>query len=229
MLHLITGGNGTGKTLNTIKWVRDLQLRENRPVAYNGRFDAVAGGELASWKVIDFADWQNEPDGTIFLIDECHNDLPKRAPSAAVPAHVRMLGEHRKRGFDFFLITQHPSNIDVFVRKLIASPGWHRHLKRSFGVDLVSVLEWAYVNEKCELPNSSKNGTVTMVPFPKEVYGWYTSASLHTGKKKIPKQLLVFLALLVIVPLLLYFGITRLVASTAKKDVDKPEVTGSKP
>ncbi|MFE8647314.1 hypothetical protein ACFX58_19740, partial [Sphingomonas sp. NCPPB 2930] len=26
-----------------------------------------------------------------------------------------------------------------------------------------------------------------------------------------------------------YFGITRLVASTAKKDVDKPEVTGSKP
>ncbi|MFE8647302.1 hypothetical protein ACFX58_19675, partial [Sphingomonas sp. NCPPB 2930] len=84
MLHLITGGNGTGKTLNTIKWVRDLQLRENRPVAYNGRFDAVAGGELAGWKVIDFADWQDEPDGTIFLIDECHNDLPKRAPSAAV-------------------------------------------------------------------------------------------------------------------------------------------------
>ena len=46
MLYLISGANGAGKTLNTLKWVRERQLKENRPVCHNGRFDPVPGGEL---------------------------------------------------------------------------------------------------------------------------------------------------------------------------------------
>lgn len=209
MLHLITGANGAAKTLNTLRWVRDLQLKENRPVAYNGRFEVVPGGELADWKKIDFKDWQNEPDGTIFFIDECHNDLPLRAASAAPPQHIAMLAEHRRRGFDFFLITQHPQNIDSFVRRLIGSPGWHRHLKRTFGADMVSVLEWPAVNPQCEKNGSGKTGTVTTKLFPKEVYGWYRSASLHTGKKKIPWRVWLLAACVPLVPALFYFGFNR--------------------
>ena len=231
MLYLITGANGAGKTLNTLKWVRERQLKENRPVCHNGRFEPVPGGELDGWKKIDFKDWQAEPDGTIFLIDECHNDLPNRPAGAAVPEAVKMLAEHRRRGFDFYLVTQHPQNVDAFVRRLIGPPGWHRHLKRSFGVDMVSVLEWSAVNPNCEKDGSGKTGTVTMQAFPKEVYGWYKSASLHTGKKSIPKKVWLLLACLVLIPILIWMASSKLLAKTQAKAPTKPatEATASAP
>ena len=222
MLYLISGANGAGKTLNTLKWVRERQLKENRPVCHNGRFDPVPGGELEGWKKIDFKDWQDQPDGTIFLIDEAHNDLPNRPAGSTVPDAVKMLAEHRKRGFDFYLVTQHPQNIDSFVRRLIGPPGWHRHLKRSFGVDMVSVLEWSAVNPNCEKDGSGKTGTVTMQAFPKEVYGWYKSASLHTGKKRIPKQFWVLLLCLIAIPLLIWAASGKLLSKSEAKATAKP-------
>ncbi|MCX7258694.1 MAG: hypothetical protein NTZ64_18815 [Polaromonas sp.] len=206
-LYLTTGANGAGKTLNTLKWVRDRQLKESREVYYNGRFEMTAD---FGWKVFKFEDWQTLPDGAIIVLDECHNDLPLRQGSAPPPVHVRMLAEHRRRGFDFYLITQHPQNIDLFVRRLIGSPGWHRHLKRTFGSDLVSMLEWSAVKDGCERTGSGKDAKVSMVPFPKEVYDWYKSASLHTGKKSIPKQIYFLAALLFIVPLMMYFAYSSL-------------------
>lgn len=223
MLYLITGANGAGKTLNTLKWVRERSVKEGRPVCHNGRFEPVEGGELSSWKKIDMKDWQAEPDGTIFLVDECHNDFPLRAPSSAPPEYVKMLAEHRRRGFDFYMVTQHPQNIDSFVRRLIGSPGWHRHLKRSFGADLVSCLEWNAVNPNCEKDGSGKTGTVTMMAFPKEVYGWYRSASLHTGKRKIPRAVWVLLACAIAIPSLGYFAVSRVVGNATKNA--KPAAT----
>lgn len=222
MLYLITGANGAGKTLNTLKWIRERAVKEGRPVCHNGRFEVVEGGELANWRQIDIKDWQAEPDGTIFLVDECHNDFPLRAPSSQPPEYVRMLAEHRRRGFDFYMVTQHPQNIDSFVRRLIGSPGWHRHLKRAFGGDLVSVCEWPAVNPNCEKSGSGKTGTVTMQPFPKEVYGWYRSASLHTGKKKLPRAVWVLLACLLLIPLLGWFAVSGVKSGATKKDLAKP-------
>lgn len=188
MLHLITGANGTGKTLFTLKWVMERAKKEGRPVVHNGRFKVKEGGPLSDWKQINFKDWQDEPDGTIFLIDEAHNDIPTRG-TGTPPDAIKMLAEHRRRGFDFYLITQHPANIDSFVRRLIGSPGWHRHLKRIWGQEAVSVLEWDTVNLNCEKPDSSRaSGSASTARFPKEVYDWYESATLHTGKKKIPKM-----------------------------------------
>lgn len=223
MLHLITGANGAAKTLNTLKWVRDRQIKETRPVCHNGRFEPVEGGELSSWKKIDFKDWQAEPDGTIFLIDECHNDMPVRQAGSATPEHIRMLAEHRRRGMDFYLITQHPQNIDSFVRRLIGSPGWHRHLKRTFGADLVRCIEWAAVNPNCEKDGSGKTGTITTIPFPKDVYGWYKSASLHTGKKKIPRQVWVLLCAVAVVIGGGWYGVKKL-----RETIEDPKAPSAK-
>ena len=212
MIYLTTGANGAGKTLNTLKWVRDQSLKENRPVYYNGRFDMVAD---FGWIKFEFKDWLSLPDGAILLVDECHNDMPVRGNGSLVPEPIRMLAEHRRRGFDFYLITQHPQNIDLFVRRLIGPPGWHRHLKRTFGVDMVSCLEWSAVNPGCEKAGSGKDAKVTMIPFPKEVYGWYNSAMLHTGKKSVPKQLYFIAAALVLIPALGYFAFKRVTAPSA--------------
>lgn len=216
MLYLITGSNGAGKTLNTLKWVRERQLKEHRPVAYNGRFELVEDGPLADWKKIDFKDWQDEPDGTIFVIDEAHNDLPLRGPRGDQPAYVSQLAEHRKRGMDFYLITQHPANIDTFVRRLIGPPGWHRHLKRVFGSQMVSYAEYTAANLNCEKAGASKDGERKTVGFPKEVFGWYKSTTLDTTQRTIPKAVLYLAGLAIAVPALFWWGF-RSVGETIKK------------
>ena len=205
MIYLRTGSNGAGKTLLTLKEVREKSLKENRPVYHNGRFEVVAGGPLDGWKSMDARDWQTVPDGAIFIIDECHNDFPVRADKT-VPDYVKMLAEHRRRGFDFYMITQHPMNIDPFVRRLIGSPGWHQHLKRVSGAPLVSVLEWPAVNEQPQKNGSGASAAVKMVPFPKEVYAWYASTSLDTAKVKIPFQVKMLAAAALLIPLLGYYG-----------------------
>lgn len=215
MLYLITGGMGAGKTLYTLRWVRDLQLATDRPVAIHQTYDKREGkmkpritlkGEALTWgwKVIDFENWADEPDGTIFIIDECHEVMPTRGATARAPQpHIQDLAAHRHRGFDFFLITQHPKNMDSFVRRLIADPGWHRHIKRRRGADFASVLEWPNVTEKCESNTAGKTATVTSGRYPKEVFDWYTSASIHTAKFRFPKQLYFIIAAVVLVPVLI--------------------------
>lgn len=207
MIYLTTGANGAGKTLLTLKQVYEKALKESRPVYHNGRFEVRPDGPLAKWQVIDFKDWQTVLDGAIFVIDECHNDMPVRT-GKDMPEAIRMLAEHRRRGFDFFLITQHPNNIDAFVRRLIGAPGWHAHLKRASGAPLVSRLEWPAVNSNCEKHGSGESGQTAMVPYPKEVYEWYVSTSLNTAKIKVPFQVKVLAAVALVLPVLVWYGWT---------------------
>ena len=203
MIYLRTGANGAGKTLLTLRDVRAKSLLENRPVYYNGRFEMVAD---FGWTKIDIKDWQSVPDGAIFIVDECHNDFPLRSAKEPQPEYVRMLAEHRRRGFDFYMITQHPMNIDPFVRRLIGSPGWHQHLKRVSGAPLVSVLEWPAVNDQPQKNGSGKSAATTMVPYPKEVYAWYASTSLDTAKVKVPFQVKLLVTSFVLIPVLGYYA-----------------------
>ncbi|MGE8445693.1 MAG: zonular occludens toxin domain-containing protein [Comamonas sp.] len=224
MLYLVTGGMGAGKTLFSLKWARELQQSTNRPVCYTSVLRLKGEALTWGWKQIEFADWQQEPDGTIFVIDECHEVLPVRGAGAkAPPDHIQALARHRHRGFDFFLITQHPKNMDSFVRRLIADPGWHRHLKRRSGAKLVAVLEWPNVYEKCESNTAGKSASVDNKAYPKEVFEWYESASIHTAKMRIPKQLWIILAALIAVPLCIFFAIQAMRgdSKSASTDGDK--------
>lgn len=209
MIFLTTGGNGAGKTLNTLKLIRDRQIAEGRQVYFsNVRMKPDKALEFG-WLEFDAKEWEKLPDGSIVLFDECQEAFPPRPNGAKVPQYVEQVAKHRWRGFDLYFTTPHPSMVDKAITKLIASPGWHRHLKRSFGADLVSVLEFSATNNTCEKENSGKNARVTMVPFPKEVYSWYNSASLHTGKKSIPRQVYVLAVLALVIPALIYFGVKK--------------------
>jgi len=221
MFYLRTGGNGSGKTLLTLQDVRELQLETNRPVCFNLRpADHPEKPNTPycnlkpeiikqfGWTGIHFEDWESQAPGTIFLIDECHYDLPKRGTGKPA-THIERLTEHRALGFDFFLLTQHPSNIDVFVRKLVQAPGWHQHIKRLAGaLPVANVIQWDAVNLACEQAGSGKSGEVKTRPYPKAVYSWYDSAQLHTGKVRIPKAVFVLVACVVAIPLLFIRGIT---------------------
>ena len=218
MIYLTTGANGAGKTLITLRDVRAQQLKENRPVYYHGfDMDEAKAAEFG-WQKFDPKRWQDLPDGSICVMDECQNEFPLRRPGSEVPDYVQAIAQHRRRrGFDFWMICPHPSLIDVFVRRLIDKPSWHRHLKRAFGADMVSVLRFSSPDMKCEEPGAGARGEVSMVAYPKEVYSWYRSASLHTGKKKIPRAVYVLAACAIAVPIALYFAVTSVYSNATKQ------------
>ena len=186
-LYLTTGGNGAGKTLFTLRDVRDLQERTGRPVFFWG-FEAKQPLLDFGWQPFEPAKWEELPDGSICIVDECQKVMPTRA-TGQPPAWIGALAQdNRKRGFDFFFITQHPLNIDSFVRRLIAAPSWHRHFKASLMGDASNELKWSAVNDQPQKDGSSKNGEVTSRKWPREVYDWYTSTSMDTRKRGIPAR-----------------------------------------
>lgn len=230
MIYLTTGANGAGKTLLTLKDVRAQQLKENRPVYYHGfEMDEAKAAEFG-WQKFDPKKWQDLPDGSICIMDECQNEFPLRRAGSVVPDYIQAIAQHRRRrGFDFWMICPHPSLIDVFVRRLIDKPSWHRHLKRAFGADVVSVLRFSSPDMKCEEPGAGARGEVSMVGYPKEVYGWYRSASLHTGKKKIPRAVYVLAACAIAVPAALYFAVTGVYKNATKNTKPATETIAKQP
>lgn len=218
MIYLTTGANGAGKTLLTLWDVRQQQLKENRPVYFHGfDMDPAKAAEFG-WQHFEPAKWQELPDGSICIFDECQADMPAGKTAANEPKWVQDMAVHRrKRGFDFWMIAPHPSLVSPFVRRLVGSPSWHRHIKRTFGADIVSEIKFGTPDVKCEEPGAGERGTTTMVPYRKEVYTWYRSASLHTGKRKIPRQVYVLAAAAILVPVLGYMAFSMLPGGSSSK------------
>ena len=215
MIYLTTGGNGAGKTLITLKDVRDQQLKENRPVYYHG-FTAKQQLRDWGWQEFDPKKWQELPDGSICVMDECQNEFPAKI-QGELPDYINAVAQfRRKRGFDFWMITPHPSMINLNIRRLVESPSWHRHFKRTAGAAMVSELKFNYVEMKCEQPGSGARGVVSMRAYPKDVYDWYESASMHTGKVRIPKQVWMLAACALLVPTMGYFAYTKLMTNVTK-------------
>lgn len=226
MIYLTTGANGAGKTLITVRDVRAQQLKENRPVYYHGfDMDPAKAAEFG-WQTFDPKKWQDLPDGSICVMDECQNEFPLRRAGSEVPDYIQAIAQHRRRrGFDFWMICPHPALLDVFVRRLIDKPSWHRHLKRTFGADMVSSLKFSAPDMKCEEPGAGSRAEVSMIGYPKEVYGWYRSASLHTGKRNIPRAVWLVVASLIIVPAMLALGAWKVYGNATKHVDPKPETT----
>ena len=167
-ITLITGTPGHGKTLFMIEKLVKQLLPLNRPIFHNiegltyERAVKVVGAELAANiqfdAEIDPFNWMDAPIGSIFIFDECQREFPPRNPQAKVPPHVGPLAVHRKQGYDFFFITQHPSMIDTF---LINLGDEHFHVYRLFNSKRSTVLHWRGVNR-----NPAPLQPVTPRPIP---------------------------------------------------------------
>ncbi|MFL9709358.1 zonular occludens toxin domain-containing protein [Methylobacillus sp. Pita1] len=188
MITLITGLPGSGKSLFTLKTVKELADKEMRPVFYNG----IPELTLDWQKMEKGEDWTECPQGAIIVIDECQTTFRPRANGAAVPKYVSQLEVHRHSGHDLFLITQHPMLLDGNVRRLV---GRHFHVVRFYGFQKSTIHEFQSVRENVK---SLKGSIEKHFVYPKEVFGWYKSADLHTVKKRIPARLV----LVVLMPIL---------------------------
>jgi len=200
MITLFSGLPGNGKTLFALWYIKSKAEKEGRKVFYYNVKDLAL-----DWTLFDPLKWMDLPHGSMILIDECQEIFPKKPNGSKLPDYYEELAKHRHKGFDIFLITQHPTLLDNFVRKLV---GQHFHSVRKFGLERATIYEWSAAVDSPEKPSSRKSAVTLKFKFPKDVYTWYKSAEVHTVKKAIPFKIILAVLFIVAVPL---FGYYRLV------------------
>lgn len=208
MLYLVTGTPGAGKTLNTIKMVMDMQ-KENpeRQVFY---FD-IADCKVEGWTELETPEavhqWKTLPQNSIVIVDESYKVWKQRNGKEEVPLSAQQLAEHRHLGFDFFLITQAPKNLDVFVRRLV---GAHYHYDRRFGAKTVNRYMWNRIEENPNDQWKKKEAVRESIKFDKKVFDLYKSAEVHTHKRSYPPKLVIGVVFIISIPFLIWFFGTNL-------------------
>lgn len=224
MLNLVTGVPGAGKTCSTIKQVMDIQkAAPDRVVYYFDIAECTVPGwiELTADEVLD---WRSLPQGSIIVVDEAYKVFPQRSAKVDVPESVQALAEHRHNGYDFFLITQAPTNLDVFARRLI---GAHYHYDRRYGQQTVNRYLWHHVQEKPNDHFIKRSAMRESVKFDKAVYALYKSAEVHTHKRKYPAKLIAAVAFFVSIPLLAWGGY-NLLSLPEGQQVKASDVVGTR-
>lgn len=212
-ITLITGAPGQGKTLLLLWEVERRRQAENRKVFYSGVKNLLLPWELFGLDspdpenphMTEPSTWHTLPVGSIIVIDECQRLFRTRAVGSKVPEYVAALETHRHKGYDIYLVTQAPALVDSNVRNLVET---HKHLMRKFGSKWATIHEWKGVKTNCIV--SRKDSQESQFRYPREVYGWYKSAELHTVKFRIPPKVLVLLAMPFVLVAAVWFAVSRL-------------------
>ncbi|UUZ47103.1 zonular occludens toxin domain-containing protein [Massilia sp. B-10] len=216
MITLQTGLPGHGKTLHCLWFINRYLVSENkrlqdeadkagavpfvRQVYYAGIKDLTL-----PWIEIDPLKWADCPPGSIIVIDECQDVFPGMANGAKRPDFYSLLAKHRHSGFDIFLITQDPSLVDNFVRKLVDR---HLHSVRKFGFQRATVYEWSGVQQAPRSVASVKSAVVKNWAYPKEVFGYYKSAEVHTVVRRVPVKLVLAILFVVAMPFVFMYALS---------------------
>ncbi|UOO89674.1 zonular occludens toxin domain-containing protein [Vitreoscilla massiliensis] len=118
------------------------------------------------------------PDGSLIVVDECHYVYPVRSSAKVVPEYVSKLTELRHQGHTLIIMTQHPANIDIYVRNLVSR---HIHVARKQAT--TRLYEW----NEC-MVNLSKqslaDATQRLYKPPKNAFKYYKSSSIHIKHKR---------------------------------------------
>lgn len=241
MIILQTGVPGSGKTSSIVNMLMTDEsythftdkdgVKKKRPLFVNGipelkiEHEELSDEQIKSQPFQDFL-----PYGSLVIIDEAQRLMGTRSAASKVPPFIEALATHRHHGLDIVFITQHPSFIDSFVRRLV-----QRHMHVSIKPVGRKLYEW---NECVDQPDSSVNIAKAIertFVLPKKSFGMYKSAEVHTKpKRRIPKSL-IFVVLFI--PLLIGFTLYTInnmskrfsaneqqtTSTTAASDVDGAE------
>ncbi|WP_297188548.1 zonular occludens toxin domain-containing protein [uncultured Porticoccus sp.] len=219
MIYLYTGSNGSGKTLNAIKFVvEQLNPDGDRPVFYyspESKPIGIAEAGVLDWTSLtkdQVLDWWDFPEGSIFFIDEFRTVWPYRNHRDPVPKSVDLLSDHRDKGFDFLLTAQKATGqFDPAIQGFIEE---HRHLEGVGGSAKSRHFVYQSFCNSPQNPTKYQHCDRETIPFDKKYFSYYRSASIHTHKNRLPYKKLLYLAPL---PLIL-IGLIWFAYSTLTQD-----------
>ncbi|MEO0822216.1 MAG: zonular occludens toxin domain-containing protein [Pseudomonadota bacterium] len=189
---LVTGTPGAGKTLWSVQQLVEKYVATGRRIYHNiDQLQVEAAPDQIQWITDEgIRKWRELPDHSVFFLDECQRNFPRRNPMSAVPPWIEGFETHRHHGLDFYLITQGPMLIDTHIHPLVER---HVHLYRPFGLKRSTVSEWYSVNPQPNPRQSRLTAKRRNFRFPKKLFKHYKSASQHTVEQRIPWPLLLAL------------------------------------
>lgn len=231
MIILQTGVPGSGKTSSIVNMLMTDEsythftdkdgVKKKRPLFVNGipelkiEHEELSDEQIKSQPFQDFL-----PYGSLVIIDEAQRLMGTRSAASKVPPFIEALATHRHHGLDIVLITQHPSFLDSFVRRLV-----QRHMHVSIKPVGRKLYEW---NECVDQPDSSVNiarAIERTFVVPKKSFGMYKSAEVHTKpKRRIPKSL-IFVVLFI--PLLIGFTLYTINNMSKRFSADEQQTTST--
>ena len=231
MIILQTGVPGSGKTSSVVNMLMTDEsythftdkdgVKKKRPLFVNGIPELKIEHEELTDEQIKEKPFQDFlPYGSLVIIDEAQRLMGTRSAASKVPPFIEALALHRHHGLDIVLITQHPSFLDSFVRKLV-----QRHMHVSIKPVGRKLDEW---NECVDQPDSSVNiarAIERTFVVPKKSFGMYKSAEVHTKpKRRIPKSL-IFVVLFI--PLLIGFTLYTINNMSKRFSADEQQTTST--
>jgi len=219
MIYLITGVPGSGKSLRTIHMI--LEWRKEGRQVYADIDGLQIDGVLPSP-----ADWRDTPEGSVVIYDECQKIFPSDGKAGvATDERMRAMETHRHTGHDLVFITQAPTFVHHHIRKLV---GKHIHCYRAMGLQGCTLFKWDGV---CDNPNGfheRKEADSERWTYPKELFQYYKSATVHTHKFKMPKKLIMLLGFAsIVIGLAVTYGLNSGIAQTIKNSSSDKSIAGS--
>lgn len=196
MITLITGTPGSGKTLYAVTKILEY-VEQNKKLLAEGKEPRVIYSDIDGLNVdgVEPApeDWRDTPDGSVIFYDEIQQrEFFKKSRFDNDVCDALQI--HRHTGHDIFGITQFPVLLHPNFRAVV---GMHYHLHRGWGLSSATVFSWAYCVDAPNAPSNKKLAEHTFrFNYDKSVYKYYKSATVHTHKRRIPKN--IFLILVVV-------------------------------
>jgi zona occludens toxin len=219
-VYLITGQPGHGKTAYALDKAFKWQ-KEGREIHAYGIKDLDY--DKAGFKHLeDPAKWEDLPDGSVILLDECYSHFPNRNPGSKVPGHVEAVARHRHRGFDFILIAQQGLQLDPFLRGLYEE---HCHVRQTSIIkSKTKVKRW---NQYQSNVNGACNDVIDWVR-PKYVFDYYTSTTMVTTRRQMPTWLYWLIAGVVVLLMILAFVRWHFASKIAGFEAEHAAYTGAR-
>ena len=193
MLHLITGTPGAGKTLYAVSLIMAYH-KENLSLLEKGQEPRTIYADIDGLDIegVEPApdDWRETPDGSIIFYDEIQQrDVFKKAKGDN--DIVNALQVHRHTGHDIYGITQFPILLHANFNAVV---GIHWHLHRGWGLKAATVYQWAYCVTAPNTPSNKKLAENSFrFNYPKDLFDYYKSATVHTHKARIPRKFLLII------------------------------------
>lgn len=206
MIYLITGNMGTGKTSRAVNMILTNEDGLFKHKLYDGTivdrplyFCHIDGLDAKKFCAHELTKDEIQsapldkilPEGAVLIVDEAHWTYPTRSAAQRVPEYVQKLSELRHAGFTLILLTQHPMQLDSFVRNLVSK---HIHLERK----AIGMKQYWWYKCVTSLDNPAGLSGTESAPWqpPKAARSYYKSASIHQDfKKKVPIAVWVFLVI----------------------------------
>jgi zona occludens toxin len=198
-ITLFSGLPGHGKTLMAITYAREARA-EGQRVFQLGIKDC--NPVVAEPFELGVERWRELPSGSILVLDEAQDYLPVRGPGRP-PEWIAEFARLRHYGLQLWLVTQDVRNLDSFVRRLI---GAHVHIERKMGFKSAVVYRWEHVTDDTRDYHARQAAARSAFTHDKRNYQFYTSATQHLIKKRIPWQVWLGVPVVIAMVVALWFA-----------------------